>query len=94
MKTRMSYTKQSVQRSDDNCTKLEPVRKRIRVWTKLKNGVYAWRYKATAKKHALRVENDLMVEQSYPSAFAGKWVPAKKLVGNTNIMLDSSKNEN
>ena len=43
----------SVKRTDENYTKLEPVRKRIRVWTKLKNGLYAWRYKAMAKKHAL-----------------------------------------
>ena len=52
------------------CTKLENVGTKKRVWTRLRNGLYAWRYLKVAKKSTRFLKNDSKVEQSHFSGLA------------------------
>ena len=56
-----------------------------RVWTKLSNGLYAWRMKCVPKKLSDDVNKSFKTEQSHP------WAPAEiKLFNNSNSIKPGS----
>ena len=51
------------------CTKLENVGTKKRVWTRLRNGLYAWRYLKVAKKRTRVLKNDSGLEEYLETRF-------------------------
>ena len=74
----------------ENQPKLKQSRKpseKKRVWTKLSNGLYAWRMKCVPKKLSGDVMKSLRTEQSHP------WAPAEINLLNTSNSIKPGSTE-
>ena len=82
-------------RVNGNCIEKETggtVKVKSRVWTKLRNGTYAWRTRMITRKRTRGAEIVRTGEPFQTSGGLSKWVPAELLtVGNKLLLLGSPK---